>query len=123
MISNFRIVWVHRNCVGAIGEDLVLEKFIKKGGILLGKNVYSRFGEIDLIILLNCTIYVIEVKTTEVNYNNVSLVTEQKVQKLYKTFEIFTDKLPLTFSEVQNFQFLFYRVDLRTNVRFKRYFF
>lgn len=123
MISNFRIVWVHRNCVGAIGEDLVLERFAVKGGILLGKNVYSRFGEIDLIILLNCTIYVIEVKTTEVNYNNLSLVTEQKVQKLYKTFEIFISKFPHTFYEMQNFQFLFYRVDLRTNIRLKRYFF
>jgi len=114
---------VHKNCIGAIGEDLVLEHFNNKGAILLGKNVYSRYGEIDLIILLNSIIYIIEVKTTEVNYNNVSLVTEQKVQKLYKTFETFLGKFPQSFSEMQNFQFLFYRVDLRTNVSVKRYFF
>lgn len=122
MISNFRIVWVHRNCVGAIGEDLVLEKFIKKGGILLGKNVYSRFGEIDLIILLNCTIYVIEVKTTEVNYNNASLVTKQKVQKLYKTFQVWRDKFPFYFRLSLDYEFIAISVNLQKSVRLIRYF-
>ncbi|HOU76017.1 MAG TPA: YraN family protein [Candidatus Dojkabacteria bacterium] len=113
---------MHRNCIGAIGEDLILNRFLAKGGILLGKNIYSRYGEIDLLMLLKNTIYIIEVKTTEVNYNNVSLVTACKVQKLYRTFEYFCIKNSRFSVNFLDYQYVFYSIDLEKSVRFVQYF-
>lgn len=104
-----------------MGEDLILNRFLAKGGILLGKNIYSRYGEIDLLILLKNTIYIIEIKTTEVNYNNVSLVTACKVQKLYRTLEVFNSKSLFLSVDFLDYRYVFYSIDLSNNVKYRYY--
>lgn len=113
---------VHRNSIGAVGEDLVLQRYLAQGGIFLGRNIYSRFGEIDLVVLLKRFIHVIEVKTTETRFNSVSLVNERKVNKINRTFEIWLNKFKFQNEGQLEVKFCVYVVSLDVNIKVKQYF-
>ncbi len=52
-----------RQELGARGEDLAADFFIKRGFSVVAKNWRCRAGEIDLVVLKNGDLRVIEVKT------------------------------------------------------------
>ncbi len=53
----------HLRDVGQRGEDLAQQYMQEKGYALLGRNVYNRWGEIDLVMQKRHTIVFVEVKT------------------------------------------------------------
>lgn len=54
---------VYNHIVGTSGEDIALKFYLHKGYKLLGRNVRSRFGELDLIFECEKIIIFVEVKT------------------------------------------------------------
>jgi putative endonuclease len=70
--------------IGDIGEDLVAKHIQGLGWKLLGKNIYNRFGEIDLIAQDGPEIVFIEVKsrTKETYGSALEAITRQKFQKI-----------------------------------------
>jgi len=48
--------------IGFEYEKIALNYLLKKGYIILGKNIYTRFGEIDILAKKDNNIYIFEVK-------------------------------------------------------------
>ena len=65
----------------------------EKGFILVEQNYYSRFGEIDLIMIKDKTIHFVEVKSGEGEpiYN----ITPKKLSKIIKTSEFYLNQKKL----------------------------
>lgn len=73
-----------RSELGRWGEELAAHHLVEKGYSLLEKNVYSKHGEIDLIMLDGETLVFVEVKTrSQLTYGTpAESVTRRKQQKL-----------------------------------------
>ena len=72
---------------GMLGEQCAAEHLIKKGYEIIGKNVRSRYGEIDVIAKNDEFILFVEVKTRASDYlfRPSEAVTLQKQKKIIKT--------------------------------------
>ena len=70
-----------------MGENLSAEYLINKGYIILNRNYFSRYGEIDIIASIDNILAFVEVKTR--NETSIaspgSFVTYSKQQKIIKT--------------------------------------
>ncbi len=66
---------------GAVAEDLAIEYLLSRGLKFLGRNYYTRYGEIDLIMLDEEELVFVEVKssTSDVLQN----FTTRKVIRIY----------------------------------------
>ena len=80
---------MHQNTLGQKGEDLAAELFLKKGYLIIGRNVFSRFGEIDIIAEKEGEIIFCEVKTRMGARNSFGspeeAITPWKQQRFLKT--------------------------------------
>ena len=72
--------------IGVMGEDIASKYIQNKGYIILRRNLYSRFGEIDIVATKSQKIFLFEVKTTKSSYNIISNVNKYKIEKIKKTF-------------------------------------
>ena len=89
--------------IGRMGEDLVADFLRSKGYVILRRNYYSRYGEIDIIAESPETLLFVEVKTRREN----SLVSPADAVDYYKE------------RKIANTAYDFLRkLHLNTNVRF-----
>ena len=82
---------VSKKLLGNIGEEKAYH-FLKKQGLkLIEKNFYSRFGEIDLIMLDKNTLVFIEVRSRKnMGFGSpLESITSVKQKKLRKTADFF----------------------------------
>jgi putative endonuclease len=82
---------------GTVGELLAQRYLVNKGFILIKNNVYTRYGEIDIIARLGNIVHFIEVKyVTSTRYcNSVELYTSRKRQHIYRTVRFIIHKFNL----------------------------
>ncbi len=75
---------------GQIAEDTALNYLREQGLILIQKNFYSRFGEIDLIMMDGITTVFVEVRKRSSGINSaIESVTPSKQRKLIKAAEYY----------------------------------
>ena len=53
----------YKKSLGQLGEQIALSYYQKLGYKLVIKNYYSRYGELDLVLIKNHQITIVEVKT------------------------------------------------------------
>lgn len=67
---------------GCFGEELVSIYLERKGFTIIGRNIHSRFGEIDIIALYGGGVHIIEVKTRYITANSISLSAVSAVNSI-----------------------------------------
>jgi len=72
--------------LGLIGEEKASKFISQLGFIILDKNFYSRFGEIDIIAIKDDTLHFIEVKSGK---NSNYAITKNKLDKIIKTVNFY----------------------------------
>ena len=75
---------------GNFAEDRAISYLQELGFLVIDRNYYSRFGEIDIIAVKDKVLHFIEVKSG--NYEPIYKVTPSKVSKIYKTAQIYISK-------------------------------
>jgi putative endonuclease len=83
---------VHTRARGNIAEELGCEYLRKNGFRILDRNVYNRFGEIDIIALRDDVIHFVEVKSAQTYEQAVNNITPSKLQKLHRTIQTYLQK-------------------------------
>ena len=77
---------------GNIAEDKACKYLNGKGFIIVERNFYSRFGEIDIIAIKDDILHFVEVKSG-INYESaIQNITQKKLSKLIKTADIYINK-------------------------------
>jgi len=77
---------------GNIAEDKACKHLNGKGFIIVERNFYSRFGEIDIIAIKDDILHFVEVKSG-INYESaIQNITQKKLSKLIKTADIYINK-------------------------------
>lgn len=79
---------------GRIAEAKGVSYLQKLGFIVIDRNFYTRFGELDIVATKNNVIHIIEVKSG-VNFEPILNITPLKIAKLERTIEIFMAKKSL----------------------------
>ena len=81
---------------GAAGEVLAARFLREKGYSIIGSNVHSRFGEIDIIACDTQYIAFVEVKTRreDARYAPREAVTEQKQRRILATAALYLQNTP-----------------------------
>ncbi len=76
----------HNKVVGRIGEDAASQFLIGKGYVIIERNAYTRFGELDIIATRNTTLVFIEVKTkTGHGFGEPwEMVSKEKLHQVYR---------------------------------------
>lgn len=91
---------MHTKARGDIAEAKATKYLIENGYRIIDKNVYNRFGEIDIIALRDEVLHFIEVKSAmnyEVAVNN---ITSSKLQKLNRTIAFYLQSKKLNLEYV-----------------------
>lgn len=70
---------------GSIAEDKAALYLEENGFMILQRNYYSRFGEIDIIATKEDVIHFVEVKSAEDYETAIYNITPSKLQKVIKT--------------------------------------
>lgn len=80
--------------LGKKGEELVALDLEQRGFEVLGQNLHSRFGEIDVLAAKDGTLHVVEVKTrtSDAFGHPVEALTRAKLVKIKKTLSELTAK-------------------------------
>lgn len=77
---------------GNIAEDKAVDFLVENGYMIIERNFYSRFGEIDIIAIKNSVLHFIEVKSA-LNYElAVQNITPRKISRLIKTGAVYMKK-------------------------------
>jgi len=77
---------------GNLAEDKACEYLLEYGYLILERNFYSRFGEIDIIATKNEVLHFIEVKSGDDYEKAIQNITPKKLSKLIKTSDIYMNK-------------------------------
>lgn len=82
--------------VGNIGEEIAQNYLLRQGCIILHRNYYSRFGEIDIIAQHRDSIIFVEVKYRKNEHfaRAVEAITPAKQEKMLKTIESYLQAFP-----------------------------
>lgn len=75
---------------GKIGEDRAISFLEDHGFLVIDRNFYSRFGEIDLIASKDRVLHFVEVKSGK--FDPVYQITPKKLSKILKTAQIYLSK-------------------------------
>jgi len=75
---------------GNIGEDKAVSFLEERGFMIVDRNYYSRFGEIDIIAKKEDVLHFVEVKSGE--YDPIYQITPSKISKIIKTADIYRQK-------------------------------
>lgn len=68
---------------GKYFEELAYKYLIKKGYKIIHRNIYSRFGEIDILCIKDNKLIIVEVKGGKFRYENIN---KKKLNKIITTF-------------------------------------
>ena len=77
---------------GNIAEDKAVEFLYDNGYILVERNFYSRFGEIDIITSKDEVLHFVEVKSGEDYEAAIQNITPTKISRLIKTAHVYMKK-------------------------------
>jgi len=77
---------------GNLAEEKACEFLCENGFIILERNFYSRFGEIDIIATKEEVLHFIEVKSGLDFESAIQNITPQKISRLIKTADIYMKK-------------------------------
>ena len=78
---------MHTKAKGNIAEDRACEYLRSQGYRIIDRNVYNRFGEIDIIAYKENVLHFVEVKSGVTYESAVNNVTRSKLQKLIRTIQ------------------------------------
>ncbi len=79
---------------GRVAEAIALDYLLSQGLVLIQKNFYSRFGEIDLVMSDNNTIVFVEVRKRNLKVDDaIDSISVTKQRKLYKSAQYFLVKV------------------------------
>jgi len=77
---------------GNIAEGRASKFLYERGYTIVERNVYSRFGEIDIVALKDDTLHFIEVKSAEEYELAIQNITPKKLSRIIKTAEVYMSK-------------------------------
>ncbi|MEA3227833.1 MAG: YraN family protein [Campylobacterota bacterium] len=77
---------------GNIAETQAVDFLLHNGFMVIEKNFYSRFGEIDIIATKNTTLHFIEVKSGTDYESAIQNITPRKLSRLIKTGDVYLKK-------------------------------
>ncbi|AFV96496.1 MULTISPECIES: YraN family protein [unclassified Sulfuricurvum] len=80
---------------GNIAEERGCEYLRNSGYRIIDRNVYNRFGEIDIIAVRGDVIHFVEVKSAQSYEQAVNNITRAKLQKLGRTIQFYLQKKKL----------------------------
>lgn len=83
---------MHTRARGNIAEERGCEYLRSQGLRIVDRNVYNRFGEIDIIALKESVLHFIEVKSAQNYEQAVYNITPAKLQKLNRTIQTYLQK-------------------------------
>lgn len=77
---------------GNIAEERACEYILQEGFIIVQKNFYSRFGEIDIIAIKEDVLHFIEVKSALDYELAIQNITPRKLSRMIKTGDVYMKK-------------------------------
>jgi putative endonuclease len=80
---------VHTKAKGNLAEERGCEYLRKQGCRIIDRNVYNRFGEIDIIAMRENVLHFVEVKSAQSYEQAVNNITPSKLQKLHRTIQTY----------------------------------
>lgn len=80
---------------GNIAEDRASEFLLDMDFLIIERNFYSRFGEIDIIAIKDEVLHLIEVKSGDDYESAVQNITKKKLSKIIKTGYVYMKKSKL----------------------------
>lgn len=80
---------------GNIAEERASEFLLDMGFLIIERNFYSRFGEIDIIAIKDEVLHLIEVKSGDDYESAVQNITPRKLSKIIKTGYVYMKKSKL----------------------------
>lgn len=83
---------MHTKAKGNIAEERGCEYLRSHGCRIIDRNVYNRFGEIDIIALKDNVLRFVEVKSAQSYEQAVNNITPSKLQKLNRTIQTYLQK-------------------------------
>ena len=86
---------MHTKAKGNIAEDRACEYLRSNGYRIIDRNVYNRFGEIDIVALKENVIHFVEVKSGLTYESAVNNITRSKLQKLNRTLQTYLQQKKL----------------------------
>lgn len=75
---------------GNFAEDRAIDYLQELGFLVIDRNYYSRFGEVDIIATKEKVLHFVEVKSGE--YDPIYQITPSKLSKIQKTAQIYMSK-------------------------------
>lgn len=86
---------MHTKAKGNLAEEKGCEYLRQRGYRIIDRNVYNRFGEIDIIALREDVLHFVEVKSAQSYEQAVNNITPSKLQKLNRTIQFYLQKKKL----------------------------
>lgn len=83
---------MHTRARGNIAEEHGCEYLRQNGFRIMDRNVYNRFGEIDIIAFRDEVIHFVEVKSAKTYEQAINNITPSKLQKLHRTIQTYLQK-------------------------------
>jgi len=83
---------VHTKAKGNLAEEKGCDYLRSHGFRIIDRNVYNRFGEIDIIALKDNVLHFVEVKSAQSYEQAVNNITASKLQKLNRTIQTYLQK-------------------------------
>ncbi len=80
---------------GDIAETVTCKFLQESGYVVMERNIYSRFGEIDIVARKGEMLHFIEVKSAQDYERAIQNVTPQKIGRILKTVDLFMKKRAL----------------------------
>jgi len=77
---------------GNIAEQKACDFLFDNGYTIIERNFYSRFGEIDIIVVKDEVLHFVEVKSGDDYEKAIQNITKTKLKKLIKTGDIYMKK-------------------------------
>jgi putative endonuclease len=89
---------MHTRAKGNLAEERGYEYLRKRGLRIIDRNVYNRFGEIDIIAMDGQNVlHFVEVKSAQSYEQAIYNITVSKLQKLTRTIQTYLQHKKLTF--------------------------
>ncbi|MDD5717499.1 MAG: YraN family protein [Sulfuricurvum sp.] len=89
---------MHTRAKGSYAETRGCEYLRERGLRIIDRNIYNRFGEIDIIALSKDNVlHCVEVKSAETYEQAINNITPSKLQKLNRTLQTYLQQKQLHF--------------------------
>ena len=86
---------MHTKAKGNLAEDRACDYLRLRGCRIIDRNIYNRFGEIDIIVLKDNVFHFVEVKSGLTYESAVNNITRSKLQKLNRTIQTYLQQKKL----------------------------